>query len=155
MNLKYLLTTFIFDFAGLGIIWIFSEIHRTGHVIVDSENIENCFNLFDIIINTSLVFLINFCSVLVCRYFKIDKNEIFLEKFLNQLFSLWLYQQWSLKLYRSNFCWLNFIPFQKISKFPRNLFTFRQKCNKFCILELKTSQPILPQFSLPLRHIRV
>ena len=104
MNLKYLLTTFIFDFAGLGIIWIFSEIHRTGHVIVDSENIENCFNLFDIIINTSLVFLINFCSVLVCRYFKIDKNEIFLEKFLNQLFSLWLYQQWSLKLYRSNFC---------------------------------------------------
>ena len=57
------------------------KIHRTGHVIVDSENIENCFNLFDIIINTSLVFLINFCRI--CRYFKINKYEIFMEEFLN------------------------------------------------------------------------
>ncbi len=32
-----ILTTFVFDFAGLSIVRIFVELHRTGHVIIDPE----------------------------------------------------------------------------------------------------------------------
>ena len=36
------------------------------------------------------------------------------------------------------------VPFQKRSRFPLNIFTFRQKSTLFCIPALETPQPILP-----------
>ena len=83
-------------------------------------------------------------------------NEKPVQFYSQQNISCW-FSKWVIykKIYSENmpnFCWLGFIPFQKISKFPRNLFTFRRKSTKFGILELKTSQPLLPYFSLPLRH---
>ena len=45
------------------------------------------------------------------------------------------------------FCRLANIPFQNISKNPKEHSTFRQKSNGFCNLERETPQPVLPQWT--------
>jgi hypothetical protein len=36
-NVSYVvLTAFIFDFAGLSVVWVLVELHGAGHIVVDS-----------------------------------------------------------------------------------------------------------------------